>query len=70
MNTTIAISKETKEILQDFGKKSETYDDIIRRMFNIVKMQEKIKEFVDESGYSELEDAKEWLKLKIKADAK
>ncbi len=70
MNTTIAISKETKDILQNFGKKSETYDDIIRRMFNIVQMQEKIQEFIDDSGYSTLEETKEWFKLKIKADAK
>ena len=67
MNTTIAISKETKEILQEFGKKSETYDDIIRRMLNIIQMQDKIQEFVNESGYSTLEDAEEWTKLKIKA---
>ncbi|MFC1722886.1 hypothetical protein ACFL0V_02000 [Nanoarchaeota archaeon] len=70
MNTTIAISKETKDILQNFGKKSETYDDVIRRMFNIVQMQKKIKEFVDESGYSTLEEAEEWTRLKLKAMAK
>lgn len=70
MNTTIAISKETKDILQDFGKKSETYDDIIRRMFNIVQMQNKIQKFIDESGYSTLEEAEEWTKLKLKAASK
>jgi len=68
MNTTILISKDTRDILQDFGKKSESYDDVIRRMYNIIKIQEKISEFVDESGYSSLKEAKEWTKLKIKAE--
>ncbi|MAE42237.1 hypothetical protein CMO93_00575 [Candidatus Woesearchaeota archaeon] len=67
MNTTISISKETRALLQDFGKKSENYDDIVKRMYNQIKMQEKISEFVDESGYSTLEEAKEWTKLKIKS---
>lgn len=67
MNTTISISKDTRDMLQEFGKKSESYDDVIRRMHNIIKIQEKISEFVDESGYSSLEEAKEWTKLKIKA---
>lgn len=30
--TTIAISKETKEIIRNLGTKGETYDEIIRRM--------------------------------------
>ena len=67
MNTTISISKQTKYILQNFGKKSETYDHIIRRMYNLIIIQEKIAEFVNEAGYSTLEDAEEWTKLRIKA---
>ena len=66
MNTTISISKETRGILQEFGKKSESYDDIIRRMYNDIKLRAKLWEFVDESEYVSLEDAKEWTKLKIK----
>ena len=65
MNTTISISKETRNLLQDFGKKSENYDSIIRRMYNDLMLQQKISEFVDEQGYSTLEEAKEWTKMKI-----
>lgn len=32
MNTTIAVSVETKNLLKEFGSKGETYDDIIRRL--------------------------------------
>lgn len=70
MNTTISISKETRDILQHFGKKSESYDDILRRMYNQITIAEEIQKFVDESGYSSLEDAKEWTRLKIKSISK
>ena len=66
MNTTIAVSKETRDILQDFGKKSESYDEVIRRMYNTIKLQEALREFVDENEYSTLEEAKEWTNMKIK----
>ncbi len=66
MNTTIAISSDTRDLLQEFGKKSESYDDVIKRMHNEIELQKKISEFVDENEYSTLEEAKEWTKLKIK----
>ena len=66
MNTTISISKETRKMLQDFGRKSESYDDIVRRLFNQMMMHEKIQELVDKSGYSSIEDVKEWFRLKYK----
>lgn len=65
MNTTISISKETRCILQDFGKKSENYDQIIMRMYNQIKLQEMLDEFVSDSEYTTLEDAEEWTRLKI-----
>lgn len=68
MNTTISISQETREVLRDFGKKSENYDNVIMRMYNTIQMQNELKRFVDENEYSSLEDAKEWTKLKIKAN--
>ncbi len=67
MNTTISISKETRDLLLEFGKKSENYDDVIRRMHNTLLLQEKLKEFVDENEYSSLQEAKEWTKLKLKS---
>ncbi len=35
--TTIQISKETREMLKELGKKGETYDDIIRRLIELAK---------------------------------
>lgn len=70
MNTTISISKETRTLLQHFGRKSENYDDIVRRMHNQIKIQEEISEFINEFEYSTLEEAEKWTKLKIKSLAK
>lgn len=70
MNTTISISKDTRDILQNFGKKSENYDNIIRRMYNQIMIQEKIQEFVNDSEYSSLEEVEEWIDMKIKATKK
>ncbi len=38
--TTIQISKETREILKELGKKGETYDDIIRRLIELARSKE------------------------------
>ncbi|WXG46490.1 MAG: hypothetical protein WED05_07515 [Candidatus Atabeyarchaeum deiterrae] len=35
--TTIQISKETREILADMGKKGDTYDIIIKKLIEMVK---------------------------------
>ncbi len=67
MNTTISITKKTRDLLQEYGKKSESYDDVIIRMHNTIKMQEQLRDFVDENEYSTLQEAKEWTKLKIRA---
>ena len=67
MNTTIAIDTRTRATLQDFGKKSESYDDVIKRMFNQIKLQETLNEFVNENEHFTIEEAIEWTKLKIKA---
>jgi len=68
MNTTIQISKETRDILQEFGKKSETYDEIIRRMYNNMMLMETFHKFTDENEWVSLDEFKEWLDLKIKND--
>ena len=65
MNTTISISKDTRDILQEFGKKSESYDDVIRRMYNDIKLREEMLEYLSESEYSTVKEAREWPKLKI-----
>jgi len=37
--TTIQISKMTREKLKQFGKKGETYDEIIERMFKLMQIE-------------------------------
>ena len=45
MNTTIQLSKETKELISTFGSKEDTYDDIIRRMYKLA-VKEQVTEFL------------------------
>ena len=37
--TTIELSKETRDMLKDMGKKGETYDSIIRRLIETKKAE-------------------------------
>lgn len=45
MNTTIQLSKETKELIGTFGSKEDTYDEIIRRMYKLA-VKEQVTEFL------------------------
>ena len=65
MNTTISISKETREVLREYGKKSENYDDVIMRMYNTIQLRKAMEQFVDENEYTTIEEAKEWTRLKL-----
>lgn len=38
--TTISLSRETKELLREFGQKGETYDAIVRRLIERASLQE------------------------------
>jgi hypothetical protein len=38
--TTIPLRKGTRDLLKEIGKKSETYDDIILRLIELLKKQE------------------------------
>ncbi|PIU63654.1 hypothetical protein COS83_00110 [archaeon CG07_land_8_20_14_0_80_38_8] len=38
MTTTIAVNEKTRELLQIFGHKGETYDSILHRLMEIAKM--------------------------------
>ncbi len=38
--TTISLSRETKELLQEFGQKGETYDEIVRRLIERASIKE------------------------------
>jgi len=39
--TTIKVRRETRNLLKEFARKSETYDDVIRRLLNIARGSEK-----------------------------
>ena len=45
MNTTIQISKETKDLISTFGSKEDTYEDILKRMYKLA-VKEQLREFL------------------------
>ncbi|MBS3123120.1 hypothetical protein J4437_00635 [Candidatus Woesearchaeota archaeon] len=45
MNSTIQLSVETKQLINTFGTKEDTYDDIIRRMYDLAT-KEQLREFL------------------------
>jgi predicted CopG family antitoxin len=45
MNSTIQISKEAKSMISSFGSKEDTYEDIIRRMYQLA-VKEQLREFI------------------------
>ena len=67
MNTTISISKETKEQIIEFGDKGETYDDILTRILTNVKERQLQYIFMNEKDTVTVKDAlnrakQKWLK--------
>ncbi len=59
MNTTIQLSRETKELIGSFGKKEDTYEDIIKRMY-LLASKEQLREFLMSSENTvSLEEARE-----------
>lgn len=44
-STTIQISRETKSAISTFGTKEDTYDDIIKRMYDLA-VKEQLREFL------------------------
>lgn len=45
MATTIQVSQETKNLIGTFGTKEDTYEDIIKRMYDLA-VKEQLKEFL------------------------
>ena len=45
MATTIQISNETKNLISTFGTKEDTYEDIIKRMYNMA-VKEQLRQFL------------------------
>ncbi len=44
-NSTIQLTKKTKELIGTFGGKEDTYEDIIHRMYNLA-VKEQLREFL------------------------
>jgi len=58
MNTTIQLSKETKNLIGSFGTKEDTYEEIIKRMYALA-VKEQLTEFLMSSDKTiTLEEAK------------
>ena len=62
--TTIQLSKETKDKISSFGMKGESYDDILKRIYNLA-VKEQLKEFLMSSeGFISIEEARKELDKK------
>ncbi len=56
MNTTIQISKETKELISTFGSKGDTYEEIIKKLYQSA-CENELKKFMEPSkNYMSLEE--------------
>jgi hypothetical protein len=57
MKSTIQISSETKKLISSFGTKEETYEDIIKRIYNLA-VKEQLRQFLMPSDrYSPIDEA-------------
>ena len=55
--TTIQLSKKMKDKIASFGQKGESYDEIIRRIYNLA-IKEQLREFLmSDEGYIPIEEA-------------
>lgn len=59
MNTTIAISAETKEGIMEFGSKGETYDEILERLLKSARERQLQELLMDEKDCVPVEEALE-----------
>ncbi len=65
MTTTIQLSEETKQLINTFGTKEDTYEDILKRMYELA-VKEQLREFLLSSeGTMPIDEAirrakKEW----------
>ena len=56
-NTTIAVSKEVKEQIMEFGNKGETYSDIIKRLIESAKKRQLHDLLMNEEDTISIEEA-------------
>jgi len=57
MNTTISISEEMRDILQEFGTKGETYDDILKRLYSHIRKNQIQQILMDDKNTVPVKDA-------------
>ncbi len=57
MNTTISISQEMKEKLRTLGRAGDSYDDVIRKMYEITKRHVMLGYLYDETDSVSIEKA-------------
>ena len=67
MNTTIAVSREVRDQIKEFGNKGEKYDEILARLLNSAKERQLQELLMDEKGTTPIGAAlgrarKRWLK--------
>lgn len=58
MATTISVSKETKELLKNLGRTGDSYEDVIKRMYESTKKQLLINYLYDEEGCYSIDEAR------------
>lgn len=67
-NTTILISKDAREKIKEFGKKGETYTDIINKMYKELKLKESMDMLMSTDGYWTISQAREWTEKRNKIE--
>lgn len=67
-NTTILISKSAREKIKEFGKKGETYTQIIDSMYKELKLKESMDMLMSEEGYWTIKQAREWARKRNELD--
>ncbi|MEK6964387.1 MAG: hypothetical protein AABX70_08245 [Nanoarchaeota archaeon] len=64
MNTTISISKETRDKIKEFGSKAQSYDEIVLNLYKSAKERQLQDILFSEENTSEVKDALERAKKK------
>lgn len=54
------ISKAAREKIKEFGKKGDTYTEIINKMYRMLKQKECIDMLMNTEGYMTIKEARDW----------
>jgi hypothetical protein len=61
MRSSIQISTETKELISSFGSSNETYEDVIKRLYDLAVKQQLRELLLDESDTLSVDEARRYL---------